>query len=317
MIRNRHLPRHAETAPTTAEVEGPVGESLCRSPGKGLVRLAAGAAIVLLNCIALPAADEPKNEEVVRQRLEFMTRKLDGFVLSTERSPDKRLVRTKEPVLRFSNPARTVLTDGAVFVWHSEGRPMAVCGLWIGAEGGVHREFTSLSDQPLQCVRDGKVVWSPRSGSFAVKPLPGAPKPVATPALRLAQMRRLAERFSGTFEVKSARGPEELRLMPQPLYRHTADKGVVEGAIFALAHANDPEVLVVLQLTSPALNAPAWSYGLARMSTARLRVNLDEKEVWSVEPYWSNPRSPDDPYQEAGDGKFLGTDPMRPAAKGM
>ena len=26
--------------------------------------------------------------------------------------------------------------------------------------------------------------------------------------------------------------------------------------------------------------------------------------AWTVAGYWSNPRSPDDPYQEAPDGKF-------------
>jgi hypothetical protein len=92
--------------------------------------------------------------------------------------------------------------------------------------------------------------------------------------------------------------------MPQPLYRYTADNGAAEGAVFALAQANDPEVLVVLELARPVPNGAAWSYGLARMSSAQLRVRLDDREVWSAKAYWSNPRAPEDPYQEAEDGKF-------------
>ncbi|WP_162667414.1 hypothetical protein [Gemmata massiliana] len=234
-----------------------------------------------------------------------MARKLDEFVIATEKAPKQPLVREKTPVSRFSNPTRNVSTDGAIFVWLSGERPVAVGSLWIGDEGTVRREFASLSDQALQCRRNEKVVWAPKSDGFAMKPLPDAPKPATTPALRLAQMRKLAARYSGEFAVPTGKGWEDLRLMPQPLYRYTTDKGAAEGAIFALAQANDPEMLVVLELASPKPGAPqTWSYGIARMSSAQMRVRLDDKEIWSVKAYWSNPRATEDPYQEAEDGKF-------------
>ena len=182
---------------------------------------------------------------------------------------------------------------------------MAAASLWVGGEGKVRREFTSLSDQPLQCRSDEKVLWAPSSGSFTMKPLPEGPKPAATPALRLAQMRKLAARFTGDFLAWPAKEWEELRLMPQPLYRYSPNKGEVEGAIFALSQSNDPEVLLVLELVNQKGDAPpTWKYGLARMSSVKMRVRLDDKEVWSVKPYWSNPRAPEDPYQEAEDGTY-------------
>jgi hypothetical protein len=293
MTHHRHIPR--------------------RGGREDLLRLAAAAAGALLGCAALPAADEPKDDEAARQRLEFMTRKLDQLVLSTEKAPGQPLSRTKEPVLRYTNPARGVHADGALFVWHSGGRPAAVAALRVRPDGAVWREFTSLSEQGLRCEREGQVVWSPRPGGLARKPLPDAPEPASTPALRLAQMRRLAERFSAEFDHLSAGRWEELRLMPQPLYRYAADKGAAEGAIFALAQSNDPEALLILELARPAADAPpAWGYALARMSSQPMRVRLDGKEVWSVNGYWSNPRSREDPYQEAADGKFPGADPAGP-----
>jgi hypothetical protein len=280
-----------------------------------LPRLAAG--VLLLGGAALAAAAPPKDDEGARQRLEFLTRKADEFAFSAEKPADKKLAREKEPILRFSNPARGLLADGAIFVWLSGDRPAAVACLRIRPDGGFWREFTSLSDQPLRCERDGKVIWSPPTGGLARKPLPEAPEPAATPALRLAQARRLAERFTGDFRLAGdADRWEELRLLPQPIYRYTADKGTAEGAIFALAQSNDPEAIVILELNRPAPDAkPAWTYALARTSSQRMRVHLDGKEVWTTTGYWSGPRTKEDPYQEAPDGKFPATPATPP--KGM
>jgi hypothetical protein len=268
---------------------------------RGLVILAG---IFLGSIAARGDAEDPKEDEFRRKQLEFMTERLDGFVLSTEKSPDKALPRTKEPVLRFSNPTRGNAV-GAIFLWLSGDRPVAVAALRIRPDGGFWREFTSLGEQPLVCKRGGKMIWSPQSGVVR-KPLPDAPKPAATPASRLVQMRRLAERFSVEFDHLSAMRWEELRLLPQPIYRYTADKGAVEGAIFALAQSNDPEALLIVELKRPPKGEPVWEYALARASSQRMRARLDDKDVWTVSGYWSNPRSRDDPYQEAPDGKFPG-----------
>ena len=231
-------------------------------------------------------------------------------MVSTEKDPDKPLVREKEPVLRFTNPARGQSTDAAIFLWLSEDRPAAVASVRIRPDGAVWREFTSLSDQSLVCKRDGKTIWAPTTGGLVKKPLPEAPEPAGTPALRLAQARRLAERFTADFDHLSAGRWEDLRLLPQPIYRYSAEKGAVEGAIFALAQANDPEALLILEQARPAAGAkPIWSYALARMSSQPMRARLDGKEVWSVKGYWSNPRSKEDAYQEAADGKLPDTTP--------
>jgi hypothetical protein len=263
-------------------------------------------AVVFLGSLGARAEepkDKEKDEEAAR-RLEFMTRKIDEFTLATEKEPDKSFTRLKEPVARYTNPARNAFSYGALFLWVSGERPVAAGTIWIGGEGDVHREFATLTDQALVCKRGGKDSWTPNGAGFVRKPLPDAPKPAANLKLRLTQMRQQAERFTADFEIKSVKGKEELRLMTQPLYRYTADKGAVEGAIFALAHNSDPELMLVLELTNLGGDKPAWSYAPVRMSSALMRLRLDDKQVWEVDYYWGNPRALTDPYLEGGEGRY-------------
>jgi hypothetical protein len=261
-------------------------------------------ALALVGGFGARAADEPKDKDEESARLEFMSRKLDEFTLTTAKEPDKPLTRLKDPVQKYTNPVRNGSSHGALFLWMSGERPVAVGTVWIGGEGDAHREFTTLTDQALVCKRNGKDIWTPKGDGVVRKPLPDAPKPAGTAPLRLVQMRRQAERFTADFEVRAVKGKEELRLMPQPLRQYTADNGAVEGAIFALAHNNDPELLVILELANPAGGKPVWSYTPVRCSSVRMRLRLDDKEVWEVDYYWTNPRVPTDLYMEAGDGRY-------------
>ena len=250
--------------------------------------------------VAGAVADDAAEDEARRQRLELLQNKLDELTLALEAAPGEPLIRREDPVLRFGNPTRQVFTDGAVFLWLSGGRPVAAASLWIRADGAMGREFTSLADGPLVCAREGAAVWTPQSASLPRRLLPDAPQPSDSVALRLVQMRREAARFSGAFYPGMSETGEQIRVMPQPLERYAAEtEGVLDGAIFAMAQANDPEALLILELAQAKSDAdPAWRFALARMSSMRMRIRLDDREIWSAEHYWSNPRTPRDPYQE-------------------
>ena len=276
------------------------------------VSLASGLALIAGTACRGGGA-EPAGEEDPREaRLRFMQKKLDEFVLTAARDPDLPLQRTQEPVLRFSNPVRDSFSDGAIYLWLKGKRPAAVASLWIRADGDFGRDFASLSRSPLECRRNGEVIWSPRSGYVVEVPLPDAPEPAATMPGRLAQMRGQARRFTALFRPWPAEGLDELRLLPQPIYRYSSpEDGIVDGAVFALAQANDPELLLVLEIARSADgSAYEWRYSLARMTAVRLKVRLDGAEVWSVEGYWTNPRSRSDAYIESVEGKYIdGTGP--------
>ena len=65
------------------------------------------------------------------------------------------------------------------------------------------------------------------------------------------------------------------------------------------------EALLLLEATaSEEGKRHAWRYTLARMTSYRVVVQLDNHEVFAVTPYWKGPRSPSDPYVEASDGPF-------------
>ena len=80
---------------------------------------------------------------------------------------------------------------------------------------------------------------------------------------------------------------------------------VLDGALFSFAEATDPEVLLLLEARRFKPEGDyQWRYTLGRMTSVRLIVRLDGKERWSLPNFWRNPRSPNDPYLESGDGKY-------------
>jgi hypothetical protein len=68
---------------------------------------------------------------------------------------------------------------------------------------------------------------------------------------------------------------------------------LVDGAIFLLAYGRNPEFVRLIEARREDKGQPAWFYGLARMSAARLRVKLDDREVADlrkpVVAGWRNP----------------------------
>jgi hypothetical protein len=233
-------------------------------------------------------------------RLEFMKRTLVELELSFQAEQGKPIKLTESPVLRFSNPTRASSSDGGVFLWLADQRPIAAATIWIRDMEKYGHDFTSLSAEPLHCVRNGKVVWSPIKGLLIGQPIKDVSEPSQSPQLRLAQMRKIAGRFSAEVGAWPAEGSTELRLMPQPIYRYASEeKGVIDGTLFSMAVANDPEVLIQLELMRDTVDGvPNWSYSIARMSAIRMKVRLDDKVVWETEGYWQHPRSRNDPYME-------------------
>ena len=101
----------------------------------------------------------------------------------------------------------------------------------------------------------------------------GAPKPAATAAERLVQMRRLARRFTAKEHFRKA--DIECRLLTQPIDRYqSAAEKIVDGAIFVYVNSTNPEVGVVLETDSE-----HWRYGTLRLTSAKLSVALDAREV--------------------------------------
>ncbi len=267
-----------------------------------------------LICVSLGLAAngaEPVQENSLReQRMELLESRTAELDLRFGDKDAEPLTRGKSPILRWSNPVREFVNDGITCLWLEGNRPLAVVTCWARSteedlrKGELLREFVSLSARPLTMRRGNQVIWSPRPAVVADQPLADAPAPQTARTRRLAQMRELARRFQATsYKMES---PFELRLMPQPLYRYEdQESGILDGGLFAFAEGNDAEALLLLEaVAGDDGKSYAWRYTLARMTSYRIVILLDNREVFAVTPYWRGPRSPTDPYVEAFDGPF-------------
>jgi len=200
-----------------------------------------------------------------------------------------------EPAFRLGNQNNGVL-EGAIFLWTDEsGRPEAAAQVFLhqvqGQPDGIWlHEFTSLSTSTFVATQEGMARWSPRSAGVRFHPVPGAPKPAASPAQRLRQMRTLAGEFKAEDNFGARGSFGVLRLLTTPVSRYGRAGALPEdGALFAFVEGTDPEVLVFLEVR-PGDSGPEWQYACAPMSCWPLRVTHQNQLVWEA-PL----RSPDDP----------------------
>ncbi|HZN35882.1 MAG TPA: hypothetical protein VFB80_18760 [Pirellulaceae bacterium] len=205
------------------------------------------------------------------------------YELKTAGEEPRQLKLRPESLLRWTNPLGGNKAHGELFLWTDRGRPAAVLSMyeWTDVKGIVHEhhEWCSLSLDRIAAA--GPKVWEPKSAGIELKPLPAAPPPADTPVRRLRQMRDLGAGFAAE---KTTREEEkrELRLLSQPAFRYEAgDPDVLDGAVFALVEATDPEAFLLLE-ARVADGKAAWHYGLARMNSLPLAASYQKQPVWEV-----------------------------------
>ncbi|HEX5443755.1 MAG TPA: hypothetical protein VFW87_08000 [Pirellulales bacterium] len=258
-----------------------------------------------------PAAAEDARftDEAKQRRLDFLCERFKSYSLAAAAHSDRPFAHKQEPLVHFNNPVREAFSDAAVFLWLEDGRPRAAATIEICSKGQISREFTSLSDEPLECRGAEGEHWRPKPAELAGRDLPDAPPPKTTEKGRLLQMGQLARRFRVVMKEATTNRPSELRLMSRPIYRFAAEKaGIVDGALYAFAEGTDPEALLLLEAVRGASESPDWQYTLVRMTSRPLEAELDGRPIWSVLSYWNNPRSPSDPYIDI----VRGTYPLEP-----
>jgi hypothetical protein len=247
-----------------------------------------GAILLLVIVGPLWAADESTREqEQSKSRLELMQQ----TIASLEASPSEKLGKgalafVAKPLLRYSDPTRgtteaNVLLDATVWRLGEKGRPTALVTLEIYRASEENTilayEFLSLSPAKISLKHKDreKVTWNSAGDALPMKPLPDAPKPAPSAAARLVQMRQLARRFTAREKIKS--GDVQCRLLSQPIDRYQSEEEkIVDGAIFVYANGTNPELGVLLEC-----DEKGWSYGIARLTSAESKIELDGKEVAS------------------------------------
>ena len=225
-----------------------------------------------------------------------------AYELRAESGEGRRLVMSDESLLRWTNPLGGRKAHGDVFLWTDEGRPAAVLSLYeyTTPDGVVHEhhEFCSLATTPLVGVGPGDRNWSPKAAGVTFVPLPDAPSLGDTPPRRLRQMRQLASQFTGAKITREDRAKRDLRTLPQPVLRFgSKHHSVLDGALFALVEATDPEIFLLIE-ARPDAGKDAWHFALARMNSLWLAASYQDKQVWEAEelPWNQVVRRGDKPY---------------------
>jgi hypothetical protein len=233
-----------------------------------------------------PPADPPDTKAEAEEAGTGAKKLVGEFVVRLEKS-DKKLRLEPEPVLSWTNSLERRFY-GNVFVWTHEGRPevlASVNNVFQTGRKARETELLSLSTGQPVLSHDGGVVWEPSRPGVEWKPLPGAPKPGATAAARLQQMRTLAGQFSVVADYGSKKEQkEELRLLRTPIYRYeSGGQGVADGALFAFTKATDPEAILMIEARGKK-DEVEWQFAFARLNAyCTLRAVHQDKEVWQVD----------------------------------
>ena len=238
-------------------------------------------------CLTLLPADAwTQDEQEATKRFQAYAKETAAkYKLKTAGDAPRDLTLREESLLRWTNPLTANKAHGELFLWTDRGRPAAVLSMYeyTDAMGTVHEhhEWASLSLGPIQA--SGPKEWSPLTAGIELKPVPDAPPPDDTPLRRLRQMRDIGAKFTSD---KTTRQNETrlLRLLNQPAHRYEpgGDPEVLDGALFALVEATDPEVFLVLE--ARLVNGkPVWHYGFVRMNSVRVSASYQGKQVWVAE----------------------------------
>ncbi len=189
-----------------------------------------------------------------------------------------------EPVFRYSDQPRRVI-DATLWCWHVEGRPIALQKVEYYHRPNYYWFYcmASLSETLIEADwRDGQH-WSSKKPGIQLQMLPGGPAPASKKAARLRQIKEIARRFSAKID-RTATIQQEMRFLPRPIHRYgDPDSELRDGAIFGFTtHGTNPDALLLIELHQQEATTSSWKYGLAQMTTGKLSVRLDNKEVWTA-----------------------------------
>jgi hypothetical protein len=228
-----------------------------------------------------PAIAPPTGKELADKRMRFMKTALARYTVHV--GEEKEPAKVADPCLRWTNPLGTSV-DGAIAVYaHDGGRPAAL-GQFFLQRGGKQwvNEFTIIPERDVTIMRSGRPFWKPSEYVCKFTDLPDSPLPAARAILRLARMRAIAADFAVIDYFGPKRTKENLRLLPQPVYRYSEKGIILDGAVFVFALATDPECCLLLEAYQDDKGS-RYRYAVAPMSIYQLEVRYKDAPVWSIE----------------------------------
>jgi hypothetical protein len=240
---------------------------------------------ILSLLLVLAAADSDNG--LAKKMLPIYVNEASEYSLAVEAAPKQKLELKKEPIFEWTNPSRSTLQQGVIFLWLHDGRPAALGCIFSQQDPKlpgrrVFHEFHALDREKLLVSRHSALnEWKPQTG-LERKEIPDGGVPAPTPEGRLVQMRKLAQEF--TARETDGEGKQcDLRLIPAPRFRYpSAKSGVIDGALFTFlsTEGTDPEVWLLIEAREKD-GKIRWEYACYRFSNRDLYVQHQGKEVWS------------------------------------
>jgi hypothetical protein len=189
-------------------------------------------------------------------------------------------------IMKWNNQVRgggTVV--GLSVVWTDEMRPQVIASIYPW-EGILTQEYDVLArDDKIVAKANERVVWRPATTGIDFRAFPRAPSPAKTQAQRRLQIKELAEQFEVTmigWSLEKA-DREQLRLLPQPLYRYGGEgKDVLDGALFGYVIGTDPEAALMIEAFRTKDGDYQWQYAFVRQTSGGLEAKLRDEVVWTA-----------------------------------
>jgi hypothetical protein len=231
---------------------------------------------------AVTKAGDDEADSIAAQRMELMRARAASIHFRAQDAAFPTALEP-EPLFRYDDHTRGYV-DGTVWRLGKTGRPLAIITSelhphYLGGGPRVVYDFLSLTDVRFTARSNDVPGWSPSESAVAIRVLPDGPLPAGNGALRLAQMRQLAGRFSATQDVEGQKVP--LRLLPKPIDRYVpgADSAA-DGVMFLLVNGRNPGLVLLIET-----DGREWSYGIGRLSLpSTLVAKLDDEVVYEQPP---------------------------------
>jgi hypothetical protein len=226
--------------------------------------------------------DATTDADKAAKRFQFMTTAIQRFQVHVlgETKADSLLIAM--PLLRYQNPLSSS-KDGILVAFSRGGRPDCLATLSPQSETSSVHEFYNTAGEPIEVRREQSVLWSAPAIDLKWQDLAGGQPPAGTPALRVIQMRKIAEEFNVMDDhgwTTKVRQP--LRLLRQPVHRYAdAERGIVDGAIFSYVLGTDPEANLLLEAYQ-AEGGPRWRFTFSPQTIYGMQAYRDEQMVWEI-----------------------------------
>jgi len=115
--------------------------------------------------------------------IEHLHSRMSRYSIVLRGDIETKLELRRQPILKCANPLRGI-RSGAMFVWVSGVRPMAVGTVFLQKDG-PHYELHSLSDSAVPGHYEARRIWFPKQPGLRFIELPDAGKPGNSATIRL------------------------------------------------------------------------------------------------------------------------------------